>query len=135
MEHRSDKLVKMVIELDGVRHLLVEDGSKTVCNLCSLHDFCISKPNGYCFVPGYQDENTRFVLEKTDQELQHYRVWHGLEEKAVLSKFVLLYDPDGGYMSPPSRWPFDDFDGFVEAMNKKYGANYTMWAYIEDIVP
>lgn len=68
-------------------------------------------------------------------EWQRNRVWHGLEEKAVLSKFVLLYDPDGGYMSPPSRWPFDDFKGFVEAMNKKHGANYTMWAYLEDIVP
>lgn len=52
-----------------------------------------------------------------------------------LSKSVLFYDPVGNYMSPPvtCMLGFDDF--FVRTLNKKYGANYTMWAYMDDITP
>ena len=78
-----------------------------------------------CYFSGYCD----------GAEWQRNRVWHPISEKAVLSNFVLLYDGQGGFMSPPCRWPFDDFAGFVEAMNKKYGANYTQWAYLKDITP
>lgn len=63
MEHRSDELVKMVIELDGVRHQLVEEGEKTTCSQCSLHDFCVPYPNCFCYIPGYENKNTRYVLE------------------------------------------------------------------------
>lgn len=62
-------------------------------------------------------------------------VWHSIDEKADSSKFVVLYDVDGGYMSPPSRCLLGFDSMFVNAMNKKYGANYTMWAYKDDLAP
>jgi hypothetical protein len=63
------------------------------------------------------------------------KVWHSIDEKADSSKFVVLYDVNGGYMSPPSRCVLGFDSMFINAMNKQYGANYTMWAYMEDIVP
>ena len=63
------------------------------------------------------------------------KVWHNIDEKADGSKFVVLYDTDGGYMSPPSRSLFGFDSDFINAMNKKYGANYTMWAYRDDLAP
>lgn len=62
-------------------------------------------------------------------------VWHDISEEADLSKPVLLYDVDGDYMSPPSKFLLKDMPGFVSAMNRKYGANYTKWMYMEDIIP
>ncbi len=62
-------------------------------------------------------------------------IWHDIDEEPDFSKFILLYDDKGGYLSPASRWPFKNMPGFVEAMNKKYGANYTKWVYMEDILP
>lgn len=62
-------------------------------------------------------------------------LWHDVSEEADLSKSVLLYDVDGGWMSPPSKFLFKDMQGFVYAMNRKYGANYTKWVYMEDILP
>lgn len=62
-------------------------------------------------------------------------VWHSIDEKADCSKFVALYDVDGGYMSPPSRCMLGFDAMFVNAMNKKHGANYTMWAYMDDLAP
>ena len=63
------------------------------------------------------------------------KVWHSIDEKADSSKFVILYGANGGYMSPPSRC-MNGFDSmFINAMNKKYGANYTMWAYQDDLAP
>ena len=62
-------------------------------------------------------------------------VWHTLDEKADLSKSILMYDVDGNFMSPPVRCPFSFDDFFVKTMNKKYGANYTMWVYMDDIKP
>lgn len=78
-----------------------------------------------CYYSGYCD----------GAEWQRNRVWHTLEDKADLSKSIVMYDPDGNYMSPPVHCPFMFDDFFVKTMNKKYGANYTMWAYMEDIVP
>lgn len=63
------------------------------------------------------------------------KVWHSIDEKADSSKFVVLYDVNGGYMSPPSRCMFGFDSMFINAMNKKHGANYTMWAYKDDLVP
>lgn len=63
------------------------------------------------------------------------KVWHSIDEKADSSKFVVLYDVDGEYMSPPSRCMLGFDSWFINAMNKKYGANYTMWAYKDDLVP
>lgn len=62
-------------------------------------------------------------------------VWHSIDEKANSSKFVVFYDVDGGYMSPPSRCLLGFDSMFVNAMNKKHGANYTMWAYKDDLIP
>ena len=62
-------------------------------------------------------------------------VWHPIDEKADLSKSILMYDPEGDFMSPPVRCPLSYDDFFVKTMNKKYGANYTMWAYMDDIKP
>lgn len=62
-------------------------------------------------------------------------IWHDIAEEPDFSKFILLYDEEGGYLSPASRWPFKDMPLFVETMNKKYGANYTKWVYMEDILP
>jgi len=63
------------------------------------------------------------------------KVWHSIDEKADSSKFIVLYDVDGGYMSPPSRCMLGFDSWFINAMNKKYGANYTMWAYKDDLAP
>ncbi len=68
-------------------------------------------------------------LEKTAPS-----VWHDISKEANLSEFVLLYDEKDGYMSPPSRFPFKDMLGFVDAMNRKYGAHYTKWAYKDDLL-
>ena len=83
------------------------------------------------FVDGVQwaDEHPRKGLVDLDL------LWHDVSEEADLSKFILLYDEKGGYLSPASRWPFKNMPGFVEAMNKKYGANYTKWIYMKDILP
>ena len=63
------------------------------------------------------------------------KVWHSIDEKADSNKSVVLYDVDGGYMSPPSRCMLGFDSMFINAMNKKYGANYTMWAYKDDLAP
>jgi hypothetical protein len=63
------------------------------------------------------------------------KVWHSIDEEADSSKFVVLYDVAGGYMSPPSRCMLGFDSMFINAMNKKYGANYTMWAYQDDLAP
>ena len=63
------------------------------------------------------------------------KVWHSIDEKADSSKFVVLYDVEGGYMSPASRCLLGFDSMFINAMNKKYGANYTMWAYKDDLAP
>lgn len=68
-------------------------------------------------------------------EWQRNRVWHTFDDEPDLSKNVLLYDPKGNFMSPPVRCMLGFDDWFVSTMNKKYGANYTMWAYMDDIVP
>lgn len=62
-------------------------------------------------------------------------VWHSVEEEADSDKFVVLYDMEGGYMSPPARCLLGFDSMFINAMNKKYGANYTMWAYKDDLAP
>ena len=63
------------------------------------------------------------------------KVWHSIDERADSSKFVVLYDVNGGYMSPPSRCMLGFDSMFINAMNKKHGANYTMWAYKDDLAP
>ena len=63
------------------------------------------------------------------------KVWHSIDEKADSNKYVVLYDVAGGYMSPPSRCTLGFGSMFINAMNNKYGANYTMWAYQDDLEP
>ena len=84
------------------------------------------------------EDGTKVVIVHTehDKEVKTEKtLWHPIGEKADGSKFVVLYDTEGGYMSPPSRSAFGFDSDFVNAMNKKYGANYTMWAYMDDIKP
>lgn len=63
------------------------------------------------------------------------KVWHSIDEKADSSKVVVLYDVAGDYMSPPSSCMLGFDSVFINAMNKKYGVNYTMWAYQDDLIP
>jgi len=83
-------------------------------------------------------DGTKVVIVHTEgdkDEKTEKPTWHTLDEKADPSKSILMYDVDGNYMSPPVRCPFSFDDFFVKTMNKKYGANYTMWAYMDDIKP
>lgn len=89
----------------------------------------------------YTDEDRKVLCDGCEEECKYAQkeepatsVWHDISEEANLSEFVLLYDEKDGYMSPPSRFPFKDMLGFVDAMNRKYGANYTKWAYKDDIL-
>ena len=89
---------------------------------------------------GEADETASPVVYTTLQVLMSKieampKVWHSIGEKADSSKFVVLYDIDGGYMSPPSKCMLGFDSMFINAMNKKYGANYTMWAYKDDLTP
>lgn len=68
-------------------------------------------------------------------EWQRNRVWHTFDTKPDLSKPVLLYDPQGNFMSPPVTCLFSFDNMFVRAMNKKYAAEYSLWAYMDDITP
>lgn len=83
------------------------------------------------FVDGVQwaDEHPRKGLVDLN------KLWHDVSEEADLSNSVLLYDEEGGYMSPPCTFPFKDMPGFVDAMNRKFGAHYTKWIYMKDILP
>ena len=89
---------------------------------------------------GEADETASPVVYTTLQVLMAKieampKVWHSIDEKADGNKFVVLYDVDSGYMSLPSRCMFGFDSMFINAMNKKYGANYTMWAYQDDLTP
>lgn len=89
---------------------------------------------------GEADETASPVVYTTLQVLMAKieampKVWHSIDEKADGSKFVVLYDVAGGYMSPPSRCMLGFDSMFINAMNKEYGANYTMWAYKDDLAP
>lgn len=84
------------------------------------------------------NDGTKVVIVHTEQDKvvkTEKVIWHTLDEKADLSKSILMYDPNGDFMSPPVRCPFSFDDFFVKTMNKKYGANYQMWAYMDDLTP
>ncbi len=84
------------------------------------------------------NDGTMVVIVRTEQDKvvkTEKKVWHPIDEKADMSKSIVMYDPDGNYMSPPVRCMLGYDDFFVNTMNKKYGANYQMWAYIEDLTP
>ena len=84
------------------------------------------------------NDGTKVVIVHTEHDKvvkTEKVIWHSIDEKADLSKSIVMYDPDGNYMSPPVRCPLSYDDFFVKTMNKKYGANYQMWAYMEDLTP
>lgn len=84
------------------------------------------------------NDGTKVTIVHLDEDLEikiNKKIWHTIEEKADSNKYVIFYDPDGDYMSPPSRSMLGFDKMFVDAMNKKYGAKYTMWAYKEDLQP
>lgn len=60
-------------------------------------------------------------------------IWHKVSEEANLTRPVVLSDGDK-YMSPPCTFPFKDMSGFVKAMNKRYKADYRVWAYMDDLL-
>lgn len=74
-------------------------------------------------ITSLQQEQPEFVKE----------IWHKVSEEANLTRPVVLSDGDK-YMSPPCTFPFKDMSGFVKAMNKKYKADYTIWAYMDDLL-
>ena len=83
-------------------------------------------------------DGTKVVIVHTehDKEIKAEKnIWHPIGEKADGGRFVVFYDTDGDYMSPPSRCLLGFDSDFVKAMNKKYGANYDMWAYKDDLAP
>ncbi len=61
-------------------------------------------------------------------------VWHDINEKPDMSKFVVFSDGKES-MTPPMRNPFDDFPMLIEVANKKYGGGYKVWAYADDLLP
>lgn len=101
-------------------------------------DDCIGYLNGLLEFSDHTSARDR-QIEKAVGYLREYKermnVWHSIDEKADSNKFVVLYDVDGGYMSPASRCVLGFDSMFINAMNKKYGANYTMWAYKDDLTP
>lgn len=121
----------------------VEQGRMEVINaLYGLLDSMQEEPKKCIYTKdNYTDEDRKVLCDGCEEECKYARkeepatsVWHDISEEANLSEFVLLYDEKDGYMSPPSRFPFKDMLGFVDAMNRKYGANYTKWAYKDDLL-
>ena len=97
-----------------------------------------SKPHTYAMTAyrNFELERLLKILRKgLDFTPATESVWHPISEKADGSKFVVLYDIEGGYMSPASKCVLGFDSMFINAMNKKYGANYTMWAYKDDLAP
>lgn len=95
-----------------------------------------SKPHTYAMTAyrNFELERLLKILRSgLDFEPATKSIWRDITEPADLKRFVILWDGDQ-FMSPPSRWPFKDFEGFIQAMNKKYGANYTKWAYMDEFV-
>lgn len=93
------------------------------------------QPYGITGKPHNMTKPIKQVIVTTERKRKKKVVWHTLDEKADSSKYVVLYDVDGGYMSPPSRCILGFDSMFIDVMNKKYGANYTMWAYKDDLAP
>lgn len=65
---------------------------------------------------------------------QRNRVWHDIDEKPNMRKFVVFSDGKKS-MTPPMRNPFEDFPMLIDVANRKYGGGYKVWAYAEDLLP
>lgn len=59
---------KIVLEIDGVRHRLVDNGESTSCAMCSIKDFCEQTDYVMCNMPEYNLESSVYYEEK-DSEL------------------------------------------------------------------
>jgi hypothetical protein len=95
-----------------------------------------SKPHTYAMTAyrNYELERLLKILRGgLDFEPVTKSIWRDVTEEADLKRFVILWDGEQ-FMSPPCRWPFKDFEGFIQAMNKKFGAHYTKWTYMDEIV-
>ena len=109
---------KKIIEF----HEQVEnEGSKRASGYYTKNEECCQRASYSAFCDG--------------AEWQRNRVWHMFDVKPDLSKPILLYDPKNNFMSPPVTCMLSFNDMFVCAMNKKYGANYSLWVYMDDITP
>ena len=82
----------------------------------------------------HADNNMNEILCLQQEQPEFVKdIWHKVSEEANLTRPVVLSDGDK-YMSPPCTFPFKDMSGFVKAMNKKYKADYTIWAYMDDLL-
>lgn len=102
------------------------------------HENCMNGGEHFCMRRAICLGNLRNIINPIYHEQQEQpefvkEIWHKVSEEANLTRPVVLSDGDK-YMSPPCTFPFKDMSGFVKAMNKKYKANYTIWAYMDDLL-
>ena len=110
----AEKLKRLVSELK-------ERAKRNRCDSWGIVPDALEEVEG--FITSLQQDTPEFVNE----------IWHKVSEEANLTRPVVLSDGDK-YMSPPCTFPFKDMPGFVKAMNKKYKADYTIWAYMDDLL-
>lgn len=55
---------KIVVEIDGVRHRLVEGDTTQSCDHCSIRNVCDSVYSVLCDYPDYDKARSRFLEEK-----------------------------------------------------------------------
>ena len=61
-------MMKIVIEIDGVRHRLVQGDTDVSCDDCSIQQVCERVSNAFCDFPDYDFTRSRF-LEENDSDL------------------------------------------------------------------
>lgn len=108
-------------KLKGFVGELKKRAQRNCCDTWGIVPDALEEVEG--FIISLQQEQPEFVNE----------IWHKVSEEANLTRPVVLSDGDK-YMSPPCTFPFKDMSGFVRAMNKRYKANYTIWAYMDDLL-
>jgi len=119
-----DKVMSKYIDAEKLKRLVGELKMRAKRNRCDSWGIvpdALEEVEG--FITSLQQEQPEFVKE----------IWHKVSEEANLTRPVVLSDGDK-YMSPPCTFPFKDMSGFVKAMNKKYKADYTIWAYMDDLL-
>lgn len=113
------------------------DAEKLIAEIERWRDKAKEKYNKNTYSMGRRDALAEFrnhivsLLEEQPEFVN--KIWHKVSEEANLTRPVVLSDGDK-YMSPPCTFPFKDMSGFVNAMNKRYKADYTIWAYMDDLL-
>lgn len=57
--------MKIIVEIDGVRHKMVKYRAKNPCDVCSLSGLCANKIGYPCL-----DGNTHFILESKKNSIR-----------------------------------------------------------------